>query len=64
MTDPLTLLALQRLHSADLRRRADTHRTAREHRRPRELRTRLGWRLVEVGLRLAATPRSGVAVAR
>ncbi|WP_443041148.1 hypothetical protein [Streptomyces sp. B21-102] len=28
--------------------------------RPRDLRTRLGWALVEVGLRLAATPKPAV----
>ncbi|MFH0174981.1 hypothetical protein ACIA6D_26910 [Streptomyces cacaoi] len=47
-------LALSR--NAELRARADAHRLAAAFRRPRELRTRLGWTLVEVGLRLAAAP--------
>jgi len=42
---------LHRLRAEQLRREA-----AHRHRRAQPLRTRLGWRLVEVGLRLA-TPR-------
>ncbi|MFF1438245.1 hypothetical protein [Streptomyces sp. NPDC058295] len=47
-------LALSR--NAELRVQADAHRLAAEAKRPSELRTRLGWTLVEVGLRLAAAP--------
>jgi hypothetical protein len=54
-----TLLAQHR--TADLRAQADAHRLATEAKPPRELRTRLGWTLVEVGLRLAAAPRMAVA---
>lgn len=54
-----TQLALSR--NAELRAQADTHRLAASFRRPRELRTRLGWTLVEVGLRLAAAPRPAAA---
>ncbi|MFB7334664.1 hypothetical protein ACFC00_23890 [Streptomyces adustus] len=48
-------------HATDLRDRAESHRLAAEARRPRELRTRLGWTLVEVGLRLANPPRPAFA---
>ncbi|MFD3730022.1 hypothetical protein [Streptomyces sp. NPDC058632] len=60
-----TRLALHRIRAAELRTEADEHRlaaAARHSRRPRHLRTRLGWTLVEVGLRLAAAPRPAVAV--
>ncbi|MER5376383.1 hypothetical protein [Streptomyces sp. NPDC002553] len=50
-------LALHRAHTAALRADADAHRLAAAARRPRDVRTRLGWTLVELGLRLAATPR-------
>ncbi|MFF6991677.1 hypothetical protein [Streptomyces sp. NPDC010273] len=50
-----TQLAQQ--HIADLHAQADAHRLAAEARPPRsELRTRVGWTLVELGLRLAAAP--------
>jgi len=42
---------LHRLRAEQLRREA-----AHRHRRAQPLRTRLGWRLVEVGLRLATPP--------
>lgn len=61
MTHPDTHLALHHLRAADLRAQADAHRLAAEARRPSELRTRLGWTLVEVGLRLASAPRAAVA---
>ncbi|MDH6518737.1 hypothetical protein M2164_005219 [Streptomyces sp. SAI-208] len=51
---PETHLALHHLRAADLRAEADAHRLAAEARRPYAMRTRLGWTLVEVGLRLAA----------
>ncbi|RMB83719.1 hypothetical protein [Streptomyces shenzhenensis] len=59
---PETHLALHRARAADLRAAADAHRLAATARRPRHLRARLGWTLVEVGLRLAATPRPAAAV--
>ncbi|MFI7017458.1 hypothetical protein [Streptomyces sp. NPDC050164] len=55
-------LVLHHARSAELRDRADEHRRAAAlipHRR--ELRTRLGWTLVELGLRLATTPRPAAA---
>ncbi|WP_328682992.1 hypothetical protein [Streptomyces sp. NBC_00343] len=52
---PHSQLAQQ--HIAELHAQADAHRLAAEAQPPRrELRTRLGWTLVELGLRLAATP--------
>ncbi|MFG2885357.1 hypothetical protein ACGFYV_24205 [Streptomyces sp. NPDC048297] len=56
-----TQFQLARQHAADLRARADAHRLAAEVKSPVELRTRVGWTLVEVGLRLAATPKPAVA---
>ncbi|MGQ4430601.1 MULTISPECIES: hypothetical protein [unclassified Streptomyces] len=48
---------LAQQHIADLRAQADAHRLAAQARPPRrELRTRLGWTLVEIGLRLASAP--------
>lgn len=58
-----TRLVLHRAHLADLRGEADAYRLAAAVRQPRGLRTRLGWTLVEVGLRLASAPRT-VAVVR
>ncbi|MFJ3302691.1 hypothetical protein ACIPSA_06165 [Streptomyces sp. NPDC086549] len=54
-----TQLAQHRI--AEFRAQADAHRLAAETHRPKELRARLGWTLVEVGLRLAAAPRPAVA---
>ncbi|MFG2945470.1 hypothetical protein [Streptomyces adustus] len=48
-------------HATDLRDRAEAHRLATQARRPAELRIRLGWTLVEVGLRLANPPRPALA---
>ena len=56
-----TRLALHRAHLADLRDEADAYRRAATARQPLDLRTRLGWTLVEVGLRLAAAPKPAVA---
>ena len=54
---PETHLALHHARTAELQARAEAQRLAAEARTPRqELRTRLGWTLVELGLRLAATP--------
>jgi len=61
MMHPDTHLQLHHLRAAELRAQADTHRLATEAKRPSELRARLGWTLVEVGLRLAATPRMAAA---
>ncbi|MFJ3893839.1 MULTISPECIES: hypothetical protein [unclassified Streptomyces] len=54
---PDTHLALHRTRAAELQARAEAHRLAVEA-RPlrRDLRTRLGWTLVELGLRLASAP--------
>ncbi|MEU7661330.1 hypothetical protein [Streptomyces lincolnensis] len=51
-------LALHHARAAELRGEAEDHCLAA--RPPRHLRTRLGWTLVEVGLRLA-TPRPALA---
>ncbi|KUN28416.1 hypothetical protein AQJ23_10540 [Streptomyces antibioticus] len=59
--DPGTHLALHHLRAADLRAQAHAHRLATEARPPRALRTRVGWTLVELGLRLAANPRPAMA---
>jgi hypothetical protein len=58
---PDTHLALHHTRAAELRAEADAYRLATAARRPNELRARLGWTLVEVGLRLAAAPRAAVA---
>ena len=55
MNDNTARLAAHRI--ADLHAQADAHRLAAEAKPPRrELRTRVGWTLVELGLRLAAAP--------
>ncbi|MFF8318871.1 hypothetical protein ACF06V_17095 [Streptomyces bobili] len=65
---PQTYLALHHVRTAELRAEADAYRLAAAARVPRrsrdlrDLRTRLGWTLVEVGLRLAAPPRTAAAV--
>lgn len=62
---PETHLALHHVRAAELRAEADAHRllaAGRVRPEPRDLRTRLGWTLVEVGLRLASAPRTAVAV--
>ncbi|WP_329416368.1 hypothetical protein OG802_32535 [Streptomyces sp. NBC_00704] len=65
---PETHLALHHVRAAALRAEADAHRLAAAARRADALRTsgavrtRLGWTLVEVGLRLAAPPRTSPAV--
>jgi hypothetical protein len=57
---PETHLALHHTRAAELHAQAAAHRLATEARAPRqELRTRLGWTLVELGLRLAAGPPNG-----
>lgn len=61
MTNPAVQLALHHARAADLQARADAHRLAAAARRPGELRARLGWTLVEVGLRLATPPRPALA---
>ncbi|MGW0821498.1 hypothetical protein [Streptomyces sp. NPDC002845] len=54
---PETHLDLHRVRAAALRAEADAYRLAAAARRPLDLRSRIGWTLVEVGLRLAAPPR-------
>ena len=55
--NPEPYLAHHHLRAADLRAEADAHRLALAAKRPqRDLRTRVGWTLVEVGLRLASAP--------
>lgn len=56
---PETHLALHHTRTAELQAQAAAHRLAAEAKPPLELRTRLGWTLVELGLRLAATPPNG-----
>ncbi|GGY93584.1 hypothetical protein [Streptomyces poonensis] len=58
---PETHLALHHTRALELRAEADAYRLAATVRRPRDFRTRLGWTLVEVGLRLATTPRPATA---
>jgi hypothetical protein len=53
---PETHLALHHTRAAELQAKAQAHRLATEAKPPRELRTRLGWTLVELGLRLATAP--------
>ncbi|MEV7386596.1 hypothetical protein [Streptomyces sp. NPDC091215] len=53
MTDPRTQLALSHLRISDLQAKAAAHRRAAQAKPTRELRIRIGWTLVEVGLRLA-----------
>ncbi|GAB7062760.1 hypothetical protein [Streptomyces mexicanus] len=60
-------LALHRTRAAELRAAADAHRLAADApaagpRRAGDLRARLGWTLVEVGLRLATGPAAPKAV--
>ncbi|WP_030951089.1 hypothetical protein [Streptomyces sp. NRRL S-481] len=52
---PDTHLALHHSRAAELRAEAGAHSPVADTRRPR-LRARLGWTLVEVGLRLATRP--------
>ncbi|WP_073946157.1 hypothetical protein [Streptomyces kebangsaanensis] len=60
---PETHLVLHHTHAAELRTRATAHRLATAATPPRDLRVRLGWTLVEVGLRLAtAAPKPVAAV--
>ncbi|MEW2295961.1 hypothetical protein ABZ719_25190 [Streptomyces sp. NPDC006743] len=65
---PETHLVLHHARAAELHAEADADRLAgdvrQRRRQPRDLRGRLGWTLVEVGLRLAtATPAVPKAVA-
>ncbi|MDN0197135.1 hypothetical protein [Streptomyces sp. S.PNR 29] len=53
-------LALHHTRAAELHAQAEAHRLAAEARRPHDLRIRLGWTLVELGLRLA-TPKPALA---
>ncbi|MER7487293.1 hypothetical protein ABTY20_15570 [Streptomyces sp. NPDC126497] len=51
---PETHLALHRARATELRAQAGAYRLAAPAGRTRRLRTRLGWTLVELGLRLVA----------
>jgi hypothetical protein len=53
---PKIHLSLHHARTAELQARAEAHRLTASARPPHGLRTRLGWTLVEVGLRLA-TPK-------
>ncbi|MGI5455246.1 hypothetical protein ACQEWB_19105 [Streptomyces sp. CA-249302] len=53
---PETHLALHHARAAELRAEAEAHNLAAAIHPRRDLRTRVGWTLVELGLRLA-TPR-------
>ncbi|WP_306191060.1 MULTISPECIES: hypothetical protein [unclassified Streptomyces] len=55
-------LALHHVRAAELRTEAEAYHLAVAARSPRDLRTRLGWTLVEVGLRLAAAPKAAAAI--
>ncbi|MGM9444064.1 hypothetical protein ACTAF0_28015 [Streptomyces murinus] len=55
---------LARQHRADLRARATAHHLATAVRPATELRTRVGWTLVDLGLRLVSAPRPSMALAR
>ncbi|GAA2518275.1 hypothetical protein [Streptomyces longisporus] len=59
---PETHLAVHHARAAELLAEADEYHLAAAVRRRRDLRTRLGWTLVEVGLRLTAAPRVAAAV--
>ncbi|MFD4976835.1 hypothetical protein [Streptomyces sp. NPDC058424] len=59
---PENHLALHHARAAELSAEADAYRLAVAARHPRDLRTRLGWALVEVGLRLASTPKAAAAI--
>jgi hypothetical protein len=59
---PESHLVLHHARAAELRAEADAYRLAAAARHPRDLRTRLGWALVEVGLRLAAAPKAAAAI--
>ncbi|MGC0340367.1 hypothetical protein [Streptomyces sp. SLBN-8D4] len=51
---PETHLTQHTFRAADLRAEADAYRLAAQAKRPYAIRTRIGWTLVEVGLRLAS----------
>ncbi|MER6567327.1 hypothetical protein ABT288_14325 [Streptomyces sp. NPDC001093] len=59
---PETHLALHNTRAAELRAEANAYRLAAVARRHRDLRARLGWVLVEVGLRLTSTPKTATAI--
>lgn len=54
--------ALSHVRAAELRAEADMYRLALAAQRPRDLRNRLGWALVDVGLRLADVPKAAAAM--
>ncbi|PWI09709.1 hypothetical protein DIZ27_14270 [Streptomyces sp. NWU339] len=58
-----THLALHHIRDTELRAQAEAYRLAASVGHPRALRARLGWTLVELGLRLADAPRTAVTAA-
>ncbi|MGW4349747.1 hypothetical protein ACWEL8_32365 [Streptomyces sp. NPDC004690] len=54
-------LILHHARAAELRAEAGARRPAAAAGRPGELRARLGWTLVEIGLRLATAPKPALA---
>jgi hypothetical protein len=60
--DPETYLALHHIHATELRAEAEAYRRVVAARQPRNLRVRLGWTLVEVGLRLTTAPKTATVV--
>ncbi|OIJ67662.1 hypothetical protein [Streptomyces mangrovisoli] len=58
-----TTARLAALHHADLHAEAAAYRLAAETKAPGEIRRRVGWTLVEIGLRMAATQRPTTALA-
>ncbi|MEV0688653.1 hypothetical protein [Streptomyces sp. NPDC050388] len=56
-----THLALHHIRDTELRAQAEAYRLAAPVGHSRALRARLGWTLVEFGLRLADAPRTAVA---
>ncbi len=63
-THPEIHLALHRARAAGLHAEADAYRLAASAGRPRRIRARLGWTLVDLGLRLAVATPGPTALAR
>ncbi|MGC4986596.1 hypothetical protein ACLQ18_39390 [Streptomyces sp. DT193] len=55
-------VAVHDIRVAQLRAEADAYRLAKKVRHPTRLRTRVGWTLIEVGMRLAEAPKTAAAV--
>ncbi|CAM5646955.1 MULTISPECIES: hypothetical protein [Streptomyces] len=61
MQHPETHLALHHARAADLHAQAEAHRLVVRAGQPHDIRSRLGWTLVELGLRLATPRRTALA---